>query len=147
MRTLLALVLALAAFAFATPAFAVPPGFAEGVRAYNTRQYRQALIFFTQARGGAPTDPLIHYYMGLSYQGMNQMTLAKQEYAYVAQSSNRQLAAQASAALTNVSRYSTAYGGSGSSSSPVIASAPQSSSAGAAKVSGRLQILYFTADW
>jgi tetratricopeptide (TPR) repeat protein len=154
MRTFLSLLLLIATLAYAMPVFAAAPGFAEGVRAYNTRQYRQALTYFQQAARVAPTDPLIHYYLGLSYQGINQMTLAKQEYAYVAQSSNRQIAAQASTALTNLSSYRTAYSGSGhsgsASSSTALASSIQPSSGSSSspvKISGRLQILYFTADW
>ena len=138
-----------------------PPGYAEGVRAYGARQYKQALSYFAMASAKAPTDPMIHYYMGLSYQGMNQMTLARQEYTYVAGCRNPALAGQASQALSNLSRYSGSYAGSGYAGSAVATSRPGAPSAVAsastpppsggqgptAALNGRLKILYFTTDW
>ena len=130
-----------------SPAIGAPPGFAEGVRAYGARQYAQAAAYFRQAATKAPTDPLVHYYLGLSYQGTNQMSLAKAEYSYVANYAPNPLRSQASLALNNLSRYSTTYSGSGSASAaPRVASAAAPPSAGA-KVSGKLQLYLFTADW
>jgi tetratricopeptide (TPR) repeat protein len=66
-------------------ALAAPPAaFRDGVQAYNTRNYRLALTKFQQAAQVAPTDAASHYYMGLCYQGMNQYTLAQQQFQWVA---------------------------------------------------------------
>jgi hypothetical protein len=133
-----------------SPAFAVPPppGFAEGVRAYAARRYGEAAGYFRQAASRAPNDALIHYYLGLSYQGTNQMTLAKAEYNFVAaRAADPTLRSQASAALNNLSRYSTTYSGSSSTASaPRVASATGAPSS-APKISGKLQLYLFTADW
>jgi hypothetical protein len=146
--------IAAAVFALLTlPAVAAPAGFAEGVRAYNARQYSQALGYFRQALRTAPSDPQIHYYMGLSYQGLNQMTLAKQEYSYVA-SLRCPLSGHASAALSNLSKYSTSYAGPGytgsagtaRSTTPTVASASDASAGPTQKVNGRLQLIYFYID-
>lgn len=128
------------------PAGAAPAGFNEGVKAYSAGQYKQALTYFTQAGQVAPTDPLVHYYMGLSYQGLNQMTLARQQYEWVsACRSNPALAQQASAALQNLSRYQSSRAG--SVSAPMAAGSASPSRSSVAPISGRLKILYFTADW
>ncbi len=141
--TLLMLLLALCS---SFPAGAAPAGFNEGVGAYNARKYKEALAYFTQAAKAAPTDPTIRYYMGLTYQGLNQMTLARQQYEWVSTCrTNPALAQQAGAALQGLSRYQTPRAGS---SSPAATSAASSSSAGSSvQISGRLKILYFTADW
>jgi hypothetical protein len=128
-----------------------PAGYDQGVQAYKSRQYNVALGFFSNAARSAPADPAVHYYMGLCYQGMNQMTLAKQQYEWVAgYGSNAQLRSQAQAALGQLSKYSTSYAG--SSSSPVVAMAGSHGGGGQSapsgpKLSGRLQILEFYTDW
>lgn len=128
---------------WAIPVAAAPnAGFAEGVKAYNQRQYRQALAFFQQASAAAPTDPLIHYYLGLSYQGLNQMSLAKQEYAYVSRCNNKILQIEANAALANLSKYRTTYSG----AAPVVKAAEPTARNEGPKLDGRLQVLYFSSE-
>ncbi len=127
---------------------AAPAGFDDGVRAYNGRQYRQALSSFSQAASQAPADPMVRYYMGLSYQGLNQMTLAKQQFEYVAScQSNPSLAGQARTALQNLARYQPTRQGT---ASPVrIASAAGSGGAAASgqRASGRLKVIDFSTEW
>lgn len=117
-------------------------GFAEGVKAYNKRQYQQALTLFQQARAVQPADPLIHYYLGLSYQALNQMSLAKQEYAYVSKCNNKILQIEANAALTNLSKYRTTYSG----AAPVVKAAATTAQNEGPKLDGRLQVLYFSSE-
>lgn len=130
------------------PAGAAPAGFNEGVKLYNVRQYKQALAYFTQAAQAAPADPLVRYYMGLSYQGLNQMAQARQQYEWVATCrSNPALAQQASGALQNLSRYQSTRAGSGTVTPPSSVGAPAPAGDPSVPISGRLKILYFTTDW
>jgi tetratricopeptide (TPR) repeat protein len=135
----------------ATAALAVPPGFNEGVQAYGARRYSQALNCFSQAVRAEPNNPLIRYYMGLSYQGLNQMTLARQQYQWVAATrTDPALAARAAQALQNLSRYEPTRAGSQSAPPRSVnpSSGSQSAVAGAQQqLNGRLKIYYFTTDW
>ena len=124
---------------------------AEGTRLYNQRQYNAALAQFGSAMRSDPNNPLLHYYVALCYQGMNQMSLARQQYEWVASASrDATLRAQASAALSNLSRYKTSSGSSSGMAigqgGPVIASAGVSHSGGS-KLKGRLKVFDFYTDW
>ena len=59
------------------------PTFNEGVQAYNHRQYSQALSKFSELERLGQGSELVHYYMALSYQGLNQISMAKAEYSFV----------------------------------------------------------------
>lgn len=128
---------------------AAPASFDDGVKAYNSRQYRQAISSFTQAASQSPADPMIRYYMGLSYQGLNQMTQAKQQFEYVSTCrANPALAGQAQAALQNLSRYKTTVAGSPP-TRPAATSTARSGSPAASgqRANGRLKVIDFTTDW
>lgn len=127
-------------------AMAAPlPGFNEGVAAYNARRYSQAVSYFSQALKVSPADPTAHYYLALAYQGLNQMTQARQHYAFVAQcGGNRALAAQASVALNNLGRYQPSRSGS---SVPSGGSAAVSAGGGSQRINGRLKVMEFSTDW
>jgi tetratricopeptide (TPR) repeat protein len=130
-------------------ALAIPPQFAEGVRFYNARQHSAAIAKFTEALRQEPANPLIHYYMGLSYQGSNQMSLAKQQYEWVAAASpDPNLRSQASMALTNLGRYSSSNNrlaiASARAADVPIRAARRSNGA---KLKGRLKVIDFYADW
>lgn len=133
------------------PSLAAPaalPGFNEGVAAYNARRYSQAVSYFSQALKVSPSDPTTHYWLALAYQGMNQMTLAKQHFAYVAQcGSNRALAAQASLALNNLGRYQTARAGSLAPTTTRVASAAGGGAQSSLKANGKLKVVEFSTDW
>lgn len=122
---------------------AAPAGFDEGVKAYNARQHSIALGRFQQAARVAPTDAMTHYYMGLCYQGLTQFTPAKQQYEYVyATSNNNALRASCSSAMASLSRFqSQKITGSG------YPSAAAPGGRGAVRVSGRLKVIEFYADW
>ncbi len=131
--------------------------YSEGVKAYNNRQYNQSISFLLKAATQTPNDPMVHYYMGLSYQGMNQMTMAKQQYEWVAScNTNPALAAQAQTALTNLSRYKpnlqlgsgriTAATTAATSSSTTSRGGNKSATAGQ-RASGRLKIIEFSTSW
>lgn len=126
-------------------AIAAPAGFAEGIQAYNGRNYRLALANFQRAAQTAPKDCAVHYYLGLSYQGMNQYTLAKQEYQWVASSGDiPALRSRAAAALSNLSRYSPSHQGS---PMPSRANGAGRAIASNYRSSGRFQVLDFYTDW
>ncbi len=145
--TLLALI-SLALFAV-TSVQAASAAFSDGVRAYNGRQYSQALRYLSQAASEAPTDPMIHYYMGLSYQGMNQMTLAKQQFEWVASCrSNPVLAGQAQVAVQNLSRYKpTQSSGWAGTTASTASSGGGSPAASGQRASGKLKVIDFSTDW
>lgn len=149
-RTWLGVGLLLICVAAGPAAVSAPAGFSEGVKAYNSRQYGQAVSYLTQAARQAPADPMVRYYLGLAYQGMNQMTLARQQYEWVAGCrTNPGLQSQAMGALQNLSKYQPSRQG----SAITVASrgtAPggrQQVASGTQQVSGRLQILMFETDW
>lgn len=147
---LLSCFLLLVVFAIAE-ANCAPSGFAEGVKAYNARQYSVALTCFTRAAQSAPTDANTRYYMGLCYQGMNQMKMARTQYEWVAKAGAGNIRAQASAALANLDKYASSSVRSASSSSTSTSgsykSGPLPPPAAAPKLSGRLKILEFYTDW
>ncbi len=123
----------------ALAAIAAPAGFVEGVQAYNGRNYRLAVSNFQKAAQASPRDCSVHYYLGLSYQGMNQYTLAKQEYQWVASAGDvPALRSRAASALANLSRYSTTRTGSTTASS---------GGRTIGRTSGRFQVLDFYTDW
>lgn len=155
----LGLLVAMVSVLSSTPAFGAPPGFDDGVKAYNSRQYSNALARFQQVARSAPSDALNRYYMGLCYQGLNQFALAKQQYEYVyATSRDSSLRASCSRALSGLGRYQSQKS-SGSVSSTQATSGKSPGNFGdalafdplnrgpAVKASGRLKVIEFYADW
>lgn len=98
------------------PAFATPAGFDTAVAAYNSRQYSQALSQFQTVNRSNPSDASTHYYMGLCYQYLSQMSSAQQEYAWVyTYSTDQTLRYNAYQALQQIQQWSShrAYQGQG----------------------------------
>ncbi len=122
--------------------FAASPAFDQAVQQYKARRYSTALSGFQTALKSNPSDAMTHYYMALCYQGVNQMAQARQEYEWVTRSSgNAQIRSFAYAGLAQLGKYSTTFG-----SSP-ISPRGQSSAPAGPKISGRLKVLEFYADW
>ncbi|MBY0357132.1 MAG: hypothetical protein K2W82_03950 [Candidatus Obscuribacterales bacterium] len=121
------------------------PSMSEALGQFKARHYAQALPLFQNYARSNPQDALARYYCGLCYQYMNQMTLATEEYKWVAAySKNPQLKAQAENGLAGLSRYSRSYGGSAqAASSTNVASA----SGGRTFAKGRLKVMEFYTDW
>jgi len=139
-----------------SPLSAAPSGFAEGVKAYNARQYSVALGHFNAAARTAPRDPSVHYYMGLCYQGTNQMSLARQQYEWVAsQGANPGLRGQALAALGQLANYKTSWQSSNTSAATATSlrnfTPPSKVSGGSNSppkaMVGRLHVMEFYTDW
>ncbi len=129
------------------PAFAGSTGFEQAVQNYKARKFPQALAGFRNELRSRPSDPMTHYYMALCYQGMNQISLAKQEYQIVMAGNDPRLKNYAASGLTQLGQYKSTYSGySGSSSKSTLASASGSSGA-APKIVGRLKVLEFYTDW
>ena len=132
-----------------------PPGvtFAQAVQAYKARQYSRALASFQEVARQVPSDAQTHYYMGLCYQGMNQMSLAKQEYSWVASSSNNaMLRTQSQQALANLGRYQTTRSGSVAAAPPApgrpgTAPAAGGRPGGQQRLSGKLKVIEFETNW
>lgn len=96
------------ALSIAAPCFADGPTLQQAIADYNNRKYSESLnkLRTLQANGQQNNDT-VHYYMGLSYQGVNQIAAAKQEYAWVVQASrNPQLRSNAQTALASIDRWS-----------------------------------------
>ena len=144
MKKLIAFVLLCLGIA-STEAIAAPAGFDDAVRAYSSRQYAAALSRFQQVARTAPSDALTHYYMGLCYQGLNQFSMAKQQYEWVyAVSKDSGLRTSCSQALSQLGRYQsqkiTGYAGSSFGS-------PAGGRSSAVRASGRLKVIEFYTDW
>ena len=87
---------------------AKPQGFDQAVAAYNNHQYAQALSQFQAIGRANPSDAMTHYYTGLCYQYLSQMSAAKQEYAWVSEhSADPALLGNARQALDELSDWST----------------------------------------
>jgi thiol-disulfide isomerase/thioredoxin len=125
------------------PAGAASSDFSAGVSAYQQHQYKIALNKFSCAAAQSPRDPVTHYYLGLCYQGMNQMSLARQEFAYVANFGSGPLRTQAAAALQNLGHYQTTF----SSASAALPGRAAPPAAPANRIQGRLKVLDFCASW
>jgi tetratricopeptide (TPR) repeat protein len=141
----LMLVVSCVSLAMPIAAMAVSAQYVEGVRLYGAGQYSQAANKLSEAARQEPTNPSIHYYLGLCYQNMNQMALAKQEYDWVARAgSDARLRYQATVALSNLARYrggATSQSATTSNASRMIASAPSSDKA------RRLKVVEYYTDW
>lgn len=120
--------------------------YAQGVQAYGSHRYNDAVTCFLNAEKTAPADPAVRYYLGLSYQAINQISLAKQQYTWVAQQkANPGLAAEAQVALQQLSKYTTFFQG----SQPTVSSAALAGFKPSAvqKFVGRAQVIEFYTDW
>ena len=112
------------------------PAFDKAVAAYNSRQYSQALSLFQSIISQNPSDAMSHYYMGLCYQYLDQMSSAQREYSWVMDHSNNQsLRGNAQQALQQLSQWGShrEYAGQGNvpRPAPVVTGAAMSSSAAA----------------
>lgn len=136
--------------------------FDQAIADYKAHRYSQAIAAFQTISSKYPGDAKSHYYMGLCYQGLNQMTLAKQHYQWVvAYSKDASLKSYSQSALAQLGRYPTSVAG-----SPTVSSSSSSAGrsgsvpalgnllagmpgvAGAApKISGRLKVIDFSTSW
>lgn len=144
MKKLLQLMLILTSMA-PQGALASNPAFDQAVQNYKARQYTQALVGFQTVLKANPMDTASHYYLALCYQGMNQISLAKQQFEWVAGSKDPQLRAYAASGLAQLQKFPTSRVG-------TIVAAPtrlaSRNGAGAAPhLSGRLKVIEFYTDW
>lgn len=111
---LIALALAVALLP-STAALANNPKLDEAVKSYKDRKYSQSLNQFKVLHDGGMCNELVHYYMALNYQSLNQITSARKEYATVVQGRSPSLKANAQSALNAMSQWSQhrAYEGNG----------------------------------
>ncbi len=133
----------------ATSVTAAPGSFESGVQAYKARQYSVAMNHFNAAAATSPNDVTLHYYMGLCYQGMNQIALAKQQYEWVAASGgNSVIANNARTALQQLSAYRGGAQPTGRSTAGTVGGEQPTLLASAGpKASGRLKVIEFYTDW
>lgn len=123
-------------------ATAAPQQFEQAVKAYSSGQYASALSQFQQLARTAPNNTQVHYYMGLCYQCLNQVALAKQEYQWVA-GRDAQLRQYCLDALSRLDKYQTGRQTSYQSST----TAPGATQTGGQSISGRLRIYDFYTEW
>jgi hypothetical protein len=97
--------------ALSSPAatMAQPSGFSNALRTFNAHQYSAALDQFSAIEKASPSDPAVHYYKGLCYQAMNQMSLAKQQFDWVAAYGTGAWKTNAQTALNNLRKYPKTY--------------------------------------
>ncbi len=155
-RTTIAFVLAYGASHCA--AFALPSQFDQAVQEYKAKHFAIALGKFKELSAKSPADGNARYYMALCYQGMNQMSLAKQQYEWVANNGRDPLRSYAQSGLIQLSKFPSSYSSSASSLSTLASSGPSLTAAarassptrGAAvapKISGKLKVLEFSTSW
>lgn len=120
------------------------PAFEQAVQLYKSRQYASALAGFQAVLKTYPRDASTHYYMALCYQGMNQVSLARQQYEWVAASNDPTLRSFASSGLAQLQKFPSTYSG-------AIAAAPTNLASriasAAPRVNGRLKVIEFYTDW
>lgn len=126
---------------------------AEAIAAYKSGQYAQALAKLdSYARTPGADVTSAHYYMGLCYQGLNQVGRAEAEFSWVASSGNNQtLRYYAQSALDQLSRYKgkRTYQGQGSVAHGVSRGATSTSPAVATRIvpHGKPIVVEFWAPW
>lgn len=123
----------------------------DGIKAYNAKQYKQALGYFGAAGRQAPGNPQVYYYLGLCYQGMHQYALARQHFEWVANNcGSTPVGIQARTALNQVNKLSPGSAQSGGSVSSAGGGGAQQSASGfpapSQPVSGRLRVLEFSIE-
>jgi thiol-disulfide isomerase/thioredoxin len=129
---------------------AQPSGFSSALRAYDAHQYSLALDQFSRIEKSNPSDAAVHYYKGLCYQAMNQMSLAKQEYSWVAAYGTGSWKINAQTALQNLQKYPKNYQSANYATATQTgrtAAASSASNNGNGSFKGRLKILEFSAVW
>lgn len=103
-------VIASMAICLLCPAFAAPlttvSKFDEAVKSYKDKKYSQSLSQLQKLHDGGMCTDTIHYYMGLCYQSLNQISAAKQEYETVAKGKTPALRANAETALAGLNQWS-----------------------------------------
>ncbi len=109
-------IFALTTLSLSVPALAAPAGLDQAVAEYNSRHYAEALFRLQNINRSNPSDAMTHYYMGLSYQALNQIQSAQGEYNWIyAYSKDQRLRYNAYQALQQIQRWSAnrAYQGQG----------------------------------
>ena len=119
------------------------PAFDQAVQKYKLRQYSAALVDFQTVLRANPRDAMTHYYMALCYQAMNQVSLAKQQYEWVAGSNDTTLRGYASSGLAQLQKFPSSYMGAITPSSPGVGAR----SGSAPRINGRLKVIEFYTDW
>jgi thiol-disulfide isomerase/thioredoxin len=90
-------------------AFAAPT-FNQAVSDYNAGRYAQALAEFKQFEAAYPNNGLVHYYIGLCNQSLNQRAEAKGEYQWVIAHSDPKLKQLALTGVAALDRLSVSHG-------------------------------------
>lgn len=152
MRTqlrLMSLCLATAAFILASGARA-DNALGAAIQAYNQRKYNEAIGQLRGIIASQPGNATAHYYMALSYQGLNQMTMAMKEYEWIANYGNDPtLRGYARQAIRSLGKRSSSPGTAAPpSQSAVSAAFPGAGTPSAPKKNlGRCKVILFETDW
>ena len=81
------------------------PKMDDAVKSYKDRKLAQSLAQFKQIHDAGTCNELIHYYMALCYQGLNQINMARQEYTNVTKGKVPGLKAMSQNALNSLNRW------------------------------------------
>ncbi|HEY9676758.1 MAG TPA: thioredoxin domain-containing protein [Drouetiella sp.] len=116
---------------------------------YQAHHYSAALSDFEKLVAAYPNNAMVRYYRGLSYQGTNQISLAKKDFEWVATNCPDGRVKQLGAAgLRNLGNYRSSTSGSSSGSTVAYSStpsAPAAVSAASSNPGGKLsKVLEFT---
>ena len=136
-----------------TIAIASTNDFSKGVELYNAGKYSQSLPLLEAAVKATPYDDSSHYYLGLCYQALKQVTVAKAQFQWVAANSRNATLRSYAAKAIGASGASQTSGSSTTSAAQQApanqTSQPLATQAGDAKIKqlGRCKVLMFETSW
>lgn len=122
----------------------------DGKKAYAARRYSEALTYFGQAGRQTPSNPEVYYYLGLTYQGMHQYAMARQNFQWVAGAAgNSPIGMQAQQALAQLDKTHPAPAGqqTAQTQQAQMQASGQSSAAAGQQIAGRLTVYEFWTSW
>jgi thiol-disulfide isomerase/thioredoxin len=142
-----------ALFIYSTVAVAIAStsDLSKGVELYNAGKYSQSLPLLEAAVRANPYDDSSHYYLGLCYQSLKQITLAKSHFQWVATNArNATVRSYAAKAMAAYSAPTTASNSNASEAQPAKQTSQQMVVQAAdtkIKQLGRCKVLMFETSW
>ncbi len=118
----------------------------EGKKAYAAKRYSDALKYFGEAGRQTPSNPEIYYYLGLTYEGMHQYGMARQNLQWVAGAAgNSAIGVQAQQALAQLEKTHPAPAG--QQSQMQVQQSLGQAAATRPQIAGRLRVYEFWTKW
>jgi len=126
-------------------ASAAPMTFESAVAEYKAGKYQSALSMFKTFSASSPSNPYVHYYIGLCQHRLGHIDQAKQEYQFVVNSRDGKLSPMAQQALSQLSGARTSGGSVSQGAAGQAASSGSPSQVSSSRKAKK--IIEFYADW